>query len=61
MLKTAANSRAITPATTLLTARSAKAQIQLAVVTGCVLVPAFHVWIGGLGIVVVLVSFSGAI
>jgi hypothetical protein len=36
----------------LLTARSPKAQVQLAVVAGCVLVPAFHVWIGGLGIVV---------
>lgn len=36
----------------LLTARSPKAQVQLAVVAGCVLVPAFHVWIGALGIVV---------
>lgn len=36
----------------LLTARNPKAQVQLAVVAGCVLVPAFHVWIGGLGIVV---------
>ncbi len=36
----------------LLTARSPKAQVQLAVVAGCVLVPVFHVWIGALGIVV---------
>jgi predicted branched-subunit amino acid permease len=36
----------------LLTARSPKAQIQLAVIAGSVLVPAFHVWIGSLGIIV---------
>ena len=35
----------------LLTARSPKAQVQLAVVAGCVLVPAFHAWIGDLAIV----------
>lgn len=36
----------------LLTARSPKSEVQLAVVAGCILVPAFHAWIGGLGIVV---------
>ncbi len=34
----------------LLTARSPKRRVQLAVVAGCVLVPAFHAWLGGLGI-----------
>jgi len=36
----------------LLTARSPRAQVQLAVVSGCLLVPAFHAWIGDPGIVV---------
>jgi predicted branched-subunit amino acid permease len=36
----------------LLTARSPKAQIQLAVLAGAILVPAFSAWIGSLGIIV---------
>lgn len=36
----------------LLTARSPKSQIQLSVLAGCLLVPTFYAWIGGLGIVV---------
>ncbi len=36
----------------LLTARSPKAQILLSVLAGCLLVPAFSAWMGGVGIVV---------